>query len=202
MLWIGLTGGIASGKSTVSQILKKMHYDVVDADVLAREVIEPGSEGYQKILQHFGPGILLNNQNIDRIRLGEIVFKNSQELLFLESVIHPAIQQRLLKIKSELVAQKKKIAFYDVPLLFEKKLQYQFDAVVLVWCDSLIQLQRLMQRNQLSKADAELRIRAQIPLDDKKSLSDFVILNSGSLQDLEQQVKLILSQILQLTPRP
>jgi len=196
MKWIGLTGGIATGKSSAAAIIRGLGYTVLDADFLAKQAVQKGSEVLAKITQTFGQDILLPNGELDRSKMAKLVFADTLKREKLESIIHPWIKDEVLKRKKELAdLGTVDLAFYDVPLLFEKDMQQAFDFVVLVYCPVSLQLSRLMQRNSLSLSEAQLRIDAQISIEDKKSKADFVIDNSGSLSDLENAVKLTLMKL-------
>lgn len=187
--WYGLTGGIATGKSTVAQLLQSRGFPVIDADQIAHQLTEKNQPGYDQIVKDFGRGILDADQNIDRKKLAQIIFNNPAEKDKLESILHPLIQQKVRSLKTEYIAQNFSMCFYDVPLLFEKKLETQFDAVILVYAQPQIQLQRLMDRNQLTLAEAQARIKNQSPMPDKIKKSHFCLDNSTDVRDLEAQVE-------------
>ncbi|KML45417.1 MULTISPECIES: dephospho-CoA kinase [Bacillaceae] len=187
-LTVGLTGGIASGKSTVSSLLIKKGYTVIDADIEARLAVEKGEEAYQEILRHFGERVLLKDGSIDRAELGSIIFHNETERKALNSIVHPAVRKRMTAKKEQAISRKEQLIILDIPLLFESKLQYMCDKTLLVYADEDIQLQRLMQRNQLSEKEAMARIQSQMPLKDKKALADAVIDNNGTIEETEKQL--------------
>ena len=187
--WYGLTGGIAIGKSTVARLLQGRGFPVIDADQIAHQLTKKNELGYAQVIKDFGRGILDVDQNIDRKKLGQIIFNNPAEKDKLESILHPLIQQKVQSLKAEYKAQNFSICFYDVPLLFEKKLETQFDAVILVYAQPLIQLQRLMDRNQLTLAEAQTRIKNQSPMPDKIKKSHYCLDNSTDIQDLEVQIE-------------
>lgn len=187
-LTVGLTGGIASGKSTVSSLLIKKGYTVIDADIEARLAVEKGEEAYQEILRHFGERVLLKDGSIDRAELGSIIFHNETERKALNSIVHPAVRKRMTALKERAISRKEQLIILDIPLLFESKLQYMCDKTILVYADEDIQLQRLMQRNQLSEKEAMARIQSQMPLKDKKALADAVIDNNGTIEETEKQL--------------
>ena len=195
MKWIGLTGGIATGKSTVAKLFESQGGAVIDADAISHAITRPGEEGYFKVVSHFGNLVIDEKGFLNRLKLADIVFKNPEKKTELESLLHPIIQARVQEAKANYAIQGKKFCFYDVPLLFEKKLQSQFDFVVTVWCDEEVRLQRLMQRNGLEREAAELRIRQQMPQSLKISESDYCIDNSGSEQSLIHIVNRFLAQI-------
>lgn len=185
---VGLTGGIASGKSTVSSILINRRIIVIDADVEARLAVEKGEEAYNEIVSHFGEQILLENGSIDRGKLGSIIFQHEEQRLKLNSIVHPAVRKRMLNKKEQALAQNNKLIIMDIPLLFESELTYMVDKTILVYVDEHVQLERLMERNQLSKEDALARIHSQMPLKDKVQLADAVINNNGTIEETEQQL--------------
>jgi dephospho-CoA kinase len=189
MKWVGLTGGLGTGKSTVSQILLKLGIPVVDADRLAREVTEISGPAYPEIVQAFGPGIQKTNGQIDRSRLAEEVFGHPEKLAELEKIIHPLVQAEVKKQKDWLEAQGTLWAVYDVPLLFEKSLQNQFDAVVVVAVhDPEIIKTRLRHRNAWNDQEIQKRTGAQRSLNEKVQAADYVIWNDASLTELEKEV--------------
>ena len=191
MDWIGLTGGIASGKSTVSALLRARGYSVIDADVLAREVVQVGTPGYTEIVQAFGPSIVIGvmgSGEINRKTLGERVFQDKNQLVILESILHPKIRLLAENKRNELQAAGHAQAFYDVPLLFEKKMTSLFDRTVAVVCSRKMQLERMVLRDGMKPLDAERRLAAQLPIEEKAALADDVIRNDGSLSELEAAV--------------
>ncbi|EWG10494.1 dephospho-CoA kinase [Cytobacillus firmus] len=187
-LTVGLTGGIASGKSTVSSLLIEKGYTVIDADIEARLAVEKGEEAYQEIVRHFGERILLSDGSIDRAELGSIIFHDETERNTLNSIVHPAVRKRMTAKKEQAISRNEQLIILDIPLLFESKLQYMCDKTLLVYADEDIQLQRLMQRNQLSEKEAMARIQSQMPLRDKKALADAVIDNNGTIKETEKQL--------------
>lgn len=195
MKWIGLTGGIATGKSAVKNILLKLNQSVIDADEISHQLTQPGQPGYRAIVSHFGKDFLNPDLSIHRKALGEQVFKNKDVRLQLEAILHPLIQDEVKNRRLQLSSQQKKICFYDVPLLFEKNLTAQFDKTVIVYAPLLQQIDRLMLRNQLTHNQALDRIRAQVPLADKVFKADYCLDNSTDLADLEIQVQLLIHQL-------
>lgn len=193
-LTIGLTGGIASGKSTVSQMFKEAGIVVVDADVIARKVVEPGEEAYEQIVQSFGKDILLPDETIDRQKLGSVVFFNEEKRLLLNSIVHPAVRKHMLKEKEEHLNNGEETVILDIPLLFESKLTELVDRTLLVYVDYETQLARLMNRNNLSKGESEARIQSQMPLKDKIQLADAVIDNNGTIEATKDQLYEICTQ--------
>lgn len=195
MLWIGLTGGIATGKSTVSNYIEELGWPVVDADLVAREVVQKGSEGLGEVVKAFGPEILTPDGTLDRAQMRKLVFKDQQKRQLLEGLLHPRIQRRTAQKRDELEASGYKVAVYDVPLLFEKNLQGQFDQTVLVYVAPELQRQRLMARDGISQDDADRLISSQMPIDQKRPLATRVIENSGTKKDLQAQVQELVQEI-------
>ncbi|MDR4889200.1 dephospho-CoA kinase [Fredinandcohnia sp. QZ13] len=193
-LTIGLTGGIASGKSTVSQMFKEAGIVVIDADVIARKVVEIGEEAYEQIVQSFGEDILLPDKTINRPKLGSIVFFSEDKRLLLNSIVHPAVRKQMLKEKEEHMMNGEETVVLDIPLLFESKLTSLVDKTLLVYVDYEKQLSRLMNRNSLTKEEAEARIQSQMPLKDKIQLADAVIDNNGTIEATKDQFRVICKQ--------
>jgi dephospho-CoA kinase len=189
MRWIGLTGGIASGKSTVSRLLKAKGLPVLDADVLAREAVQVGTDGYTEVIQVFGPEIVLQDRELDRKRIGEIVFSNRSKLTQLENIVHPRVRDLAVLKRKQFEAEGHSLAFYDVPL------EAMFEKVVLVTCTPEVQVQRIVQRDGLTREAALSRLSAQMPLSQKLSLADEVVLNNNGLIELEEAVEALLKRI-------
>jgi dephospho-CoA kinase len=187
-LVIGLTGGIASGKSTVSNILKEMNITIIDADVEARLAVEKGEPAYQKIVAAFGNDILLTNEEIDRVKLGSIIFHNAEKRQLLNSIVHPEVRKRMNNQVEAAKEREEQVVILDIPLLFESKLTHMVEKTILVYVDRDIQLKRLMERNDLSLEEAEARIKSQMPLSEKVALADAVINNNGSIAETKKQV--------------
>ncbi|KAJ7062883.1 CoaE-domain-containing protein [Mycena amicta] len=188
MLVVGLTGGIATGKSTVSNLLKTKQIPLIDADVLARQVVEPGTPGLAKIVAFFGPDILLPDGSLDRKKLGSIIFNDEAKRRKLNSIVHPAVRRAMLwgVVKNWLKGSK--YCVLDVPLLVEGGLWKLCGKVVVVFCSPEVQLERLMKRDDSSKEDASARLNSQLSITDKVSYADDVVDNSGSPEDLERHV--------------
>lgn len=186
---LGLTGGIASGKSTVSAILVEQGALLIDADQVAREVVLPGSPALAAIVERFGPDILLPDGSLHRKRLGEIIFKDEQERKALEGITHPAIRKRINDLALEYQqTQPDKLIIVDIPLLYESGMQSMFDGVIVVYVPRDVQIKRLMQRDDLSEDQAVQRLNAQMDIEDKRSRADYVIYNDGVLEQTQQQV--------------
>lgn len=191
---VGLTGGIASGKSTVSSMLIKKGITVIDADVEARLAVEKGEEAYEEIVEQFGEQVLLEDRSIDRGKLGSIVFNNETERQILNSIVHPRVRGRMIKKKEEAIGSGEQLIVMDIPLLFESGLTSMVDKTLLVYVNEETQLKRLMERNNLTKKDALARIQSQMPLKEKIHLADAVIDNNGSVTDTEKQLTNILNR--------
>ena len=189
---IGITGGIASGKSSVSTFIKELGFPIIDADIVAREVVEPGEEAYYEIINAFGESILLPEGGIDRAKLGNLIFHNEEKRLRLNSIVHPAVRKRMRELAEKAFQDGAKTVFMDIPLLFESKLTFMVEKTLLVYVDEEVQLERLMNRNNLSKSDAFARISSQMPLKEKKALADAVVDNNGDLEETKEQVRSVL----------
>lgn len=195
MKWIGLTGGIATGKSTVSRILVESGCPVVDADQLAREVVAVGSPGLLKTVEEFGTDILLDDGQLDRKKLGQLIFSNPEKRARLEKIIHPLVRALAKQKRNDLERAGYSLAFYDVPLLFEKQMQSQFDIIVVVGCSAELQVKRLMEREGLTKDEADRRVQSQISISDKIKWANEVLDNSGTIENLRAQVKDLLKRL-------
>ncbi|WML59500.1 dephospho-CoA kinase [Neobacillus sp. PS2-9] len=193
-LVIGLTGGIASGKSTVSTMFKEMNIPVVDADVEARLAVMKGEAAYFQIIDTFGKDILLEDGEIDRQKLGSIIFHQEEKRKLLNEIVHPEVRKRMMGQVEEAQLNGEEVIVLDIPLLFESKLTYMAEKTILVYVDYDIQLERLMKRNSLSIDDAKARIQSQMPLNEKIKLADAVINNNGSIEETKKQLINVLSQ--------
>ncbi len=184
---IGLTGGIASGKSTVSDMIRKLDIPIVDADVEARMAVEPGEPAFEEIVKAFGKQVLDETGHLNRPTLGDIVFQNEEKRQQLNKIVHPQVRHRM-KQQLHQLQQTHPHVVLDIPLLFESKLTDWADRVLVVYVDEGIQLNRLMERNNYSESEAKSRIQSQLPLTEKKALADAVIDNNGSLEDSRKQL--------------
>lgn len=193
MKWIALTGGLGSGKSTMAKLLRSRGYTVIDADQLAREVVAPGQMGLTKVLEHFGSKVRAEDGSLDRKKLGQIVFQNPSRLRELEGIIHPLVQKLAREQREQAEGRGEICAFYDVPLLYEKGLEKEFAAVIVVNCSVEQQIERAMARDQLSRDEVLLRVASQIPLAEKARRAQFVVSNNGSLWELEKEVDRLLT---------
>lgn len=195
MKLIGLTGGIASGKSTVATILKQLGAAVINADELSREVVQPGKGAWKEIVETFGANVLQSDKTLDRKKLRTVVFDNPDARKKLEAIIHPKVRALAEEKIRELAAAGRSIIVYEVPLLFEGQLHHWLRPVILVACDINTQRQRLRDRDQLTNTEAQQHIDAQMSLEEKRKLADYVIENNGNIEELEQQVKSVLENI-------
>jgi len=187
---IGLTGGIATGKSTVSSMLTMKGALLVDADVIAREVMLPGHPVLAEVTAHFGQHILLEDGTLNRKKLGEIIFRNPEQREALNRITHPAIRQ---EIRDRTAAYERdypdRLVVADIPLLLESREQYSFlEQIVVVYVPRELQIRRLMQRDALTEGQAEARLGSQMDIEVKKRLADIVIDNSGTPDETKQQV--------------
>ncbi len=193
---IVLTGGIATGKSTVSHYLRQKGYPVVDSDIIARQVVEPDTPGLARLVEAFGPQILTENGHLDRQVLGDIIFKNKALAEKLNQIIHPLIHRAMDEEIQTYKKQGQALVFLDIPLYYEVKRSYQEDQVWLVYVPESLQFQRLKDRNQYSDEHVRQRISSQLSIEDKVKQADIVINNQGSLQDLYAQVNTLLANLL------
>lgn len=191
---IGLTGGISSGKSTVAKMIRELNIPIVDADIIAREVVEPKEAAYEKIVAHFGDKILNEDRTINRKKLGEIIFNDEKERAVLNSIVHPEVRLKMKEQKEQYLQQGYKHVVLDIPLLFESKLTYLVDKTLLVYVDEKTQLERLVARDKTSLEDAMSRIKSQMPLKEKIQLADEIINNNGTIEETKKQLLEILKK--------
>lgn len=189
MYLIGLTGGIACGKSTVDQQLAALGAVILDADVEVHRLLMPGEALFEQYIHHFGPQVKKEDGTLDRRRIGSLVFKNPSELRWIHEEIHPRIKATLLEKIEAYRESGTDVLVLDIPLLFECGWNQKVDQVWVVWVSPSVQLKRLRERNHLSVDEAKARIRAQMPLQEKKDRADVLIDNSGSRQKTQAQVK-------------
>lgn len=189
---IGLTGSIASGKSTVSAMLKEKGYPIVDADEIARLVVEPGTSVMQVIREEFGEEMVREDGSLNREKLGERIFGNLEDREKLNNIIHPAIRAEMLKQKETHLAHGANTVVMDIPLLFESKLQSFVEKIIVVSVTPEIQKERLMTRNQFTEKEAEDRIKSQLSMNIKEAGADAVIDNNGVLEETRKQLDSIL----------
>ena len=191
-MYLGLSGGIGSGKSTVAKIFADLGAVVIDADAISREVLEPGQIGYENTILTFGESVLSESGSIDRKKLAELVFQNPAQLAKLEAIIHPAVIARVAQIRESLPASA--IVVYDTPLLVEKNLKSQFDKVVIVLADEQIRKDRLVTRG-LELPDIEARISNQATDSERSDVADYIINNDGTLAQLQDNVTKVWKQL-------
>lgn len=197
MFKIGLTGGIASGKSTVLTYFKDKGIPYIDADIVAREVVEPGTEGLKAIVNAFGSNVLHDNGTLNREALGAIVFHNEEKRRQLNNSLKEHIQNRIMELTAHYESNRTAVLIYDIPLLIEGEWNAMMDEVWLVYVNEPTQIERLMSRNGFSEDDALARIKSQMRLDDKRSFADVIIDNNGTPQELIAQLDTIWSERLE-----
>ncbi|GKU80117.1 dephospho-CoA kinase [Paenibacillus sp. L3-i20] len=186
---IGLTGGIASGKSTIGEMLVDLGAKLVDADVIAREIVLPGEPALEAIASLFGQAVLLPDGKLNRPALGAIVFNDAKALSKLEAITHPAIRMRMQeRIHSYVEQNPLQLVIGDVPLLYETKQEHLYEGIMVVYVPAKLQIERLMKRNGMTRENAELRVSLQLDIEEKRKRGDWVIDNSGSLEETKQQV--------------
>ncbi|MEI3606025.1 dephospho-CoA kinase [Pseudogracilibacillus sp. SE30717A] len=193
-LIIGLTGSIGTGKSLISNQFRKLNIPVVDADLIAREVVEPGQKAYTKIVETFGEDILHDDDTLDRKALGNIVFNDQEKRKKLNAIIHPAIRKEMLKQRDEYVQQGELCVVLDIPLLYESGLTHYVDKVIVVFVEPEVQVKRIISRDNSTEEEARSRINSQIPVADKVNKADAVIDNNGSKEESYKQLEDILKQ--------
>lgn len=186
---IGLTGGIACGKSTVSSLLVARGALLIDADRIAREVVEPGSPVLAQVIAHFGEELLLPDGSLHRKKLGERIFGDEAGRKTLEGLLHPPIRATMRSRMAAFEAEyPDKLVVVDVPLLFESRLEGMFEQVMVVYIPRELQIERLIRRDGITEEQALARLQAQLPIDEKRRLADLVIDNSGTVEETEHQV--------------
>jgi dephospho-CoA kinase len=192
---VGLTGGIATGKSTFAAALRARGVPVVDADALARAAVAPGTEALAEIVRAFGPAVLGPDGALDRKRVGAIVFSDPDARRRLEAITHPAVRRAMLAETAALAAAGHDLAFYDVPLLYEVGLDSSLELVVVVWAPREVQRARLVRRDGLSEAEADARLAAQLDVDEKAARADAVIENAGAPAELGPKADRLLADL-------
>jgi len=202
MIIVGLTGGIGSGKSSVAEMFKDEGVYVIDFDYLARVVVEPDTPAWRDIVDYFSPEIISPDRILNRSKLAEIVFSEAKSRKALEGFTHPRIfEKRDTLIKDIKKKDPKAIIIVDIPLLFELSLKKKFDKVILVYVLRDIQIKRAVQRGVLIQEEVEKRLQTQIPIEEKKLLSDYIINNEGSLKNTRDQVRKVIHELKKLKKR-
>jgi dephospho-CoA kinase len=191
---VGLTGGIASGKSTVSAMFRELGAEVIDADQVARDVVEPGTPGLQEVARRF-PGVVDGSGQLDRAALGRRIFADPTERRALEAILHPRIREEVARRTEALARTGVTVVLYDAALLIENGLHRGMDGVVLVSVPESVQRSRLAERDGLEEADITARLAAQLPLADKRASATWVVDNGGSLDETRAQVRQIWEEI-------
>lgn len=190
MTVIGLTGGIASGKSTVANYLKENGFAVIDADIAARQAVEKGTEGLRKVAQTF-PGVLNEDGTLNRKALGTIIFNDKAQRDSLNEIVHPIVR-RLMDEEKATALSEGKVVVMDIPLLYENELEHTVDEVWVVYVSYDIQKMRLMKRNELSESEADARINSQMSMDEKRDKADIVIDNCHDLDSLYKHLEALI----------
>ena len=191
-MYLGLTGGIGSGKSTAARMFADLGAIVIDADAIAKEVLEPGQVGYESVINNFGEEILDSSGNVDRVVLAGKVFGDTTKLKELEEIVHPAVATKVAEIRESLPAGA--IIIYDTPLLIEKSLQQQFDQVIVVLAPEALRTQRLLARG-LAQNDIIARMSNQATDEQRREIANYVISNSSTLMELREEVQKVWIQI-------
>ena len=194
MLLVGLTGGIGSGKSTVARLLEKRGAVVFDADLLAREAVEPGTPGHASVIERFGADVLAPGGELDREALASVVFADPSARRDLEEIVHPEVR-RLFAEGSEAYRDTDRVVVFSAPLLVETGMHTAFEILVVVSATVATQIERLMRQRGMSESSIRARIEAQAPLEDKAAVADFLVDNEGMLDELESQVDRLWSDL-------
>ena len=191
-MYLGISGGIGSGKTTAAKMFADLGAVHIDADAIAKEVLEPGQVGYESAIEQFGESILDSSGNIDRKELAKLVFNDSNRLTQLEGIIHPAVIARVAQIRESLPDTA--VVLYDTPLLVEKELQSQFDKVIMVLAPAELRESRLIDRG-LAQPDIGARMRNQVSDDARRKIADFILINDSTLDSLRAQVAQVWHEI-------
>ncbi|MGD0274649.1 MAG: dephospho-CoA kinase [Syntrophales bacterium] len=197
MLHAGLTGGISSGKSTVSEMFRQIGAHIIDFDKIAHQVQEKGRPAWKDIVQAFGEEVLQENGAIDRQKLGDIVFRDDMKRSILNGIVHPAIfrewEKQVEKIKIE---RNDAIIMSDVPLLFEVGMNALFNVTILIYISAIVQANRLMVRNGFTREEARIRLCSQMPIEEKRKLADIIIDNSGTIEETQGVISRVWKDLL------
>jgi dephospho-CoA kinase len=190
----GLTGGIATGKTTVGNFFREKGVYIIDADLIAREVVKKGMPAWGMIKEEFGDEILGEDGELDRKKLGSIVFSSKEKIQKLNSIVHPFVRERMMAEIERTISMEKDILL-DIPLLFENGIHQWLRPVILVYAPLEVQIERLMKRDGLSREECEKRIKAQMPIEEKKKLADYIIDNSSDISKTKRQVEEVYEKI-------
>ncbi len=201
MLSVGLTGGIGAGKSAVSRLLVSYGAVLIDADKIAREVVEPGTPGLAAVVEAFGPGILAADGTLDRPKLGSIVFSDADRLAQLNAIVHPLVGARSWELERAAEGDADAVVVHDVPLLTENNLAELYDVVVVVDASPKTQLDRLVRLRGMPPSEARARMAAQATREQRLTIADLVIDNDGPLEDLEPQVRKLWTELTRRAAR-
>lgn len=193
---IGITGSIGTGKSFVSKFIQESGHVVIDADIVAREILNPEYGTLQEMESEFGTQVINEDGTLNRAKLGEIVFSNKDKLAKLNAITHPKVNVRIAQLCEAAEKSGEQVVFIDIPLLFENKLESTVDKIIVVVADEKTQLERVCKRDNLSVEEAQKRINSQIPIGKKASLGDFVINNSGQKTETISQLEKVLNKIV------
>jgi dephospho-CoA kinase len=202
MLIVGLTGGIASGKSLVAKVFQDLGAHVIDADKIVHELLEPGQQAWEEVVKYFGPEIVFPDKTIDRRKLGEIVFNDAEKRAWLNQCLHPKVfAVYTARVKHLCARALHAIIVLDAALLIETGYHKKMDRIVVVYADQEQQMERLANRDRFSREQALLRIRSQMPLSEKRKEADYVIENTGTREETEQQAREIFQKLKQEAER-
>ena len=193
--FLGLTGGIASGKSTADNFFEQENIPIIDSDLIAHKIMEIGQPGYKVVVDYFGTTILYDDQTIDRRKLGKIVFNDKNKLKKLNELTHPLVHQEIKRQMEQYSLEKKKLVVIDVPLLFESGFENLCNGVLVISISPELQIKRLMKRNNFTKKEALARINNQMPLIEKEKRATYVVANTGTISDLENKLSDLLQKI-------
>ncbi|MFE0425106.1 dephospho-CoA kinase [Streptomyces sp. NPDC058953] len=193
MLSVGLTGGIGAGKSEIARMLESYGAVRIDADRIAREVVEPGTEGFAAVVAEFGDGILRPDGTLDRPKLGSVVFADPERLAALNAIVHPLVRARSAELAA--AADPDAIVVHEVPLLTENGLAPLYDLVVVVDADPATQLDRLIRHRGMTEPEATARMAAQATREERRAVADLIIDNDGPLEDLEPRVRTVWAEL-------
>lgn len=201
MISVGLTGSIASGKSTISAIFEQAGAKIIDADQIAKDVVQKGLPAWHKIVAHFGHSVLLSNGQLNRAHLAEVIFNDPIQKNHLNAIVHPYVHNKIIELRHHYEnLQADGIVILDVPLLYEVGMEKDFDKVIVVYVPEVIQLERLMQRDGICEQAARSRIKAQLSMEEKKRRADILIDNSGTLETTQDAVLKIYQILVDESP--